>query len=179
MTSLMHELPHTIEQRDALDKVAKPLGRLAGELDSHEGLSNVLQGIPWLGHPLHPVLTDYPIGFWSSAMLLDLVGGERTDAAADTLIGFGIAAAVPTAAAGVAEYARVTKPTTRVATVHAMANSVALTLMTASFMARKAGNRRLGRTLSMVGSAAMLAGGYLGGHLTYGKGVGVEEDGSA
>ena len=111
--------------------------------------------------------------------MLDLIGGEKTDTAADTLIGLGIAAAVPTAAAGVAEYARVTKPATRVATVHALANSVALTLMTGSFIARKAGNRRLGRTLSMIGSAALLAGGYLGGHLTYGKGVGVEEAGSA
>ena len=179
MTSVIHEVPHAIEQRDAIDKVAKPLGRLAGEVDSHEGLSKVLQGVSWLGHPLHPVLTDYPIGFWSSAMLLDLVGGERAEGAADTLIGFGIAAAVPTAAAGLSEYARVTKPSTRIATVHAMANTVALTLMTGSFFARRSGNRGLGRTLSLLGSAALVVGGYLGGHLTYGKGIGVEEDGSA
>lgn len=179
MTSMMHEVPHTIERRDSLDKVAKPLGRLAGEIDTHEGLAKVLQGVPWLGHPLHPVLTDYPIGFWTSALLLDLVGGERTEDAADTLIGLGIVASVPTAAAGVAEYARVTKPATRVATVHAMANSVALTLMTGSFAARKSGNRELGRTLSLIGSVALMFGGYLGGHLAYGKGVGVEEPGSA
>lgn len=179
MTSVMQEMPHTIERSDAIDAVAKPLGRLAGEVDSREGLSKVLQGVAWLGHPLHPVLTDYPIGFWSSAMVLDLVGGERTDAAADTLIGMGIAAAVPTAAAGLSEYARVTKPSTRIATVHAMANTVALTMMTGSFLARRSGNRGLGRALSLVGSAALLVGGYLGGHLTYGKGVGVEEEGSA
>ena len=39
-------------------------------------------------------------------------------------------------------------------TFAATANSVALTLMTGSFIARRAGNRRLGRTLSLIGSAA-------------------------
>ena len=179
MTSLLREVPRTIEERDAIDKVAKPLGRLAGKIDAREGLSTLLQGVPWLGHPLHPVLTDYAIGFWSSAMLLDLVGGERTAPAADGLLGLGIVAAVPTAASGLSEYARVTKPTTRIASVHAMANTVALTCMTGSFLARRAGSRRFGRTLSMVGSAALVVGGYLGGHLTYGKGVGVGEEASA
>ena len=178
MTSVMQEVPHAIERRDALDRIAKPLGRLAGRIETREGLANVLQGVSWLGHPLHPVLTDYPIGFWTSAALLDVVGGERSEGAADTLVGLGIAAAVPTAAAGVSEYARVIKPTTRVATVHAIANSVALTLMTGSFIARKAGNRGLGRALSLTGMGALMVGGYLGGHLTYANGVGVEEPGS-
>jgi uncharacterized membrane protein len=178
MTSVIRGVPSAIERRDAIDKVAKPLGRLAGALDTREGLSKVLQGVPWLGHPLHPVLTDYPIGLWSSAVLLDLVGGERTDPAAQTLIGLGIAAAAPTAAAGVAEYARVTKPATRVATVHALANTAALSLMTGSFLARRSGNRGLGRMLSFAGTAALMVGGYLGGHLTYGQGVGVQEEGA-
>jgi uncharacterized membrane protein len=176
MTSAMHAIPREIERRDAIDAVAKPLGRLAGEVDAREGLSNVLQGIPWLGHPLHPVLTDYPIGLWTSALALDLLGDERTETAADALLGLGIGAAVPTAAAGLAEYARVTKPVTRIATVHAIANTVALTLMTASFIARRSGSRTLGRTLALAGSAALLVGGFLGGHLTYARGVGVGEE---
>jgi len=178
MTSVMHGVTDAIERREAIDKVAKPLGRLAGRLDAQEAPSRILQGVSWLGHPLHPMLTDLPIGLWTSALALDAMG-ERAAPAADTLVGLGVVASVPTAAAGLAEYNRVTKPSTRIATVHAVANTVALTCMTGSFVARRSGRRGLGRGLALLGSAALTLGGYLGGHLTYGKGVGVEEEGSA
>jgi hypothetical protein len=50
--------------------------------------------------------------------------------------------------------------------------------MTGSFIARRSGNRGLGRALSTIGMGALMVGGYLGGHLTYANGVGVEEPGS-
>jgi uncharacterized membrane protein len=178
MTSKVNEVPSAIERFERVDAIAKPLGRLAGRIDGRERLASVLLGVPWLGHPLHPVLTDFPIGFWSGAVVLDLLGGERTEAAADTLVGLGIASALPTAAAGLAEYNRVTKPTTRIATVHAVANTVALACMTGSFAARRSGHRGTGRAFALLGTGALMLGGYLGGHLTYAEGVGVEEPGS-
>lgn len=179
MTSPLHQITRAIEARDDLDAIAKPLGRLSGKVESIRPLFPVLEGVPWLGHPLHPVLTDYPIGFWTSTVALDLFGGERAEAAADGLLGLGIAAAVPTAASGLVEYGRVRKPTTRVATVHAVANTIALTLMTLSLGARLVGMRGFGKALALAGTGVLGFGGYLGGHLSFEKAIGVEEQGSA
>src|SRR3989442_8734070 len=40
----------------------------------------------WLGHPLHPVLTDVALGFWTGALVLDVLGGKKGRKAADRLI---------------------------------------------------------------------------------------------
>jgi hypothetical protein len=57
-----------------------------------------------IGHPLHPILTDLPIGAWSMAALLDLLGGTASAPAADILVSVGITTAVPTAAAGLNDW---------------------------------------------------------------------------
>src|ERR671937_1857433 len=88
------------EQLNVLDPVAEPLQKAVRALVPQEsGLKDLLSGT-WLGHPLHPPLTDVVIGAWTSALLLDLLGGEDAEAAADRLVGAGVLAAVPTAAPG-------------------------------------------------------------------------------
>ena len=57
--------------------------------------------------------------------------------------------------------------------VHAAANATATALMTGSYFARRRGARGRGRMLSVAGSAALGAGGWLGGHLSYTLGAGV------
>ena len=59
------------------------------------GVKDLLSGKP-IGHALHPLLTDVVIGAWTSASILDLVGGEQARPAAERLIGVGILAALPT-----------------------------------------------------------------------------------
>lgn len=179
MPSPAHRAVETIRQAEALDPLARRIGRLSGSLESRAPIGSVLGGVSWLGHPLHPVLSDQPLGMWTSAVALDVLGGERTEVASDILLGLGIAAAVPTAASGLIEYGRVRKPVTRLATVHAVANTFTLGCMSASLVARRTGHRGAGRALAMLGSLGMVVGGYLGGHLAYGEGVGVEEDGAA
>jgi uncharacterized membrane protein len=179
MPSPAHRVVETIRQAEAIDPLARRLGRLSGTLESRAPLASLLGGVGWLGHPLHPVMTDQPIGLWTSAVALDVLGGERTEVASDILLGLGIAAAVPTAASGLIEYGRVRKPVTRLATVHAATNTFALGCMSLSFVARRTGHRGAGRALAMIGSLGMVVGGHLGGHLAYGEGVGVEEDGAA
>ena len=56
----------------------------------------VLRG-DWLGHALHPVLTDVVIGTWISSSVLDLVGRGQWSVQARTLVGTGIIAFGPTA----------------------------------------------------------------------------------
>ncbi len=53
-----------------LDRVAKPLSSEVSSVIGHGTLKDLLSGT-WMGHPLHPMLTDVPIGAWTSAVALD------------------------------------------------------------------------------------------------------------
>jgi nitrite reductase/ring-hydroxylating ferredoxin subunit len=125
------------------------------------------------------LLTDLPIGFWTSAFVLDLVGGRRAQPAADALVGVGVAAALPTAAAGVADWSDLNEPERRSGLVHAAANMVATALYGLSFLARRRGQRLGGVMLGLAGATAATAGGFLGGHLAYRRGAGVNRAAAA
>jgi nitrite reductase/ring-hydroxylating ferredoxin subunit/uncharacterized membrane protein len=130
----------------------------------------------WLGHPLHPALTDVPIGAWASALALDVAGGRETAKAAERLVGLGVLAALPTAASGAADYVALgdaPRPK-RVGAVHALANGTALTLYAASWLARRKGAHAKGVALGLAGAGALGVGGMLGGHLAYRNAVGVD-----
>jgi uncharacterized membrane protein len=174
---------------------SSPLNRLAARLESVEALdgparmaaSTVRRVIPdgapkdmlsgaWLGHALHPLMTDVPIGVWTSSVLLDWVGGEDGRSASDRLILIGVLAAGATVATGWSDWAdaeRDNAAVRRSGLVHAASNATATALMIGSYLARKRGARGRGRMLSLAGSAALGAGGWLGGHLSYTLGAGV------
>ena len=124
-----------------------------------------------LGHPVHPPLTDLPIGFWLSSAVLDL-GGESCARGADRLLALGIVSALPTALTGLADWGTAARKTQRVGVVHAAANSVALTLYVTSLVQRRRGRRRSGVVLSLLAGAFLGAGGFLGGHLMVMQGLG-------
>jgi uncharacterized membrane protein len=128
----------------------------------------------WLGHALHPLLTDVPIGTWTSALILDAVGGPTSERAADLLVTIGVAAVAPTALSGWSDWGATTTPEQRrVGLVHAAANIAAAAMFSASLMQRREGRRGLGKLLGFAGAGALAAGGYLGGHLSYAQGAGV------
>jgi nitrite reductase/ring-hydroxylating ferredoxin subunit/uncharacterized membrane protein len=132
----------------------------------------------WLGHALHPLLTDLPIGSWTSAVLLDWLGGEQSQTAADRLIALGLAFSLPASATGATEWAD-SEPASdavrRIGLVHAATNVGAAALFGASLAARRAGARGAGRALALAGAGVLGAGGWLGGHLAYAEGVGVDQ----
>jgi nitrite reductase/ring-hydroxylating ferredoxin subunit/uncharacterized membrane protein len=164
-----------IESLASLDRVVAPLDRLAHRLLPTGQAKDALHGT-WLGHPLHPVLTDLPIGFWTGAVVLDLFGGRRTEAAADMLLAAGVVAAAPTALTGWADWSDLNRPEKRSGFVHAAANVTATLLFTASLLARRRGHRGGGIALGLAGSAAATVGGYLGGHLAYRRASGVNQN---
>jgi nitrite reductase/ring-hydroxylating ferredoxin subunit/uncharacterized membrane protein len=132
----------------------------------------------WLGHPLHPVLTDVPIGAWTSALMLDWLGGKDGAPGADRLIGVGLAASLPTFWSGWVDWADSTagNPVVkRAGIVHAAANGTAAVLFAASLGARRGGSRGTGKLLALAGGALLTVGGYLGGHLAYAEGIGVDQ----
>lgn len=154
-----------VETASALDPGVGLFGRIARRLTGSPGLTRVLQG-NWVGHAIHPPLTDLPIGTWVSATLLDVVGGSAARPAATRLIGIGIAASVPTILTGLAEWRSIDRESQRVGVVHASANTAALGLYAASWVARLRGHHGRGVLLGMAGGSAAGVGAYLGGHLT-------------
>jgi nitrite reductase/ring-hydroxylating ferredoxin subunit/uncharacterized membrane protein len=170
---LLHRLATELGEREALDPPARKLLGLAHRAIRPGRVRDALSGT-FLGHALHPLLTDLPIGSWSSAMVLDVAGGPGSERAARRLIGTGILASVPTAVTGSIEWADSADGragTRRVGLVHAAANVTALALYSASYLARRRGGD--GRTLAFAGGAALAVGGHLGGHLSYVNGEGV------
>ncbi len=167
-----HQLVRRLERVRVLDTVAKPLMAVANRAVRPRMVRNVLSGTN-LGHPLHPMLTDLPIGAWSMAGLLDAVGGPPAEGAADLLVAAGILSAVPTAATGLNDWSDTYGAETRVGVVHAGANITALSLYLASLAARRRGQRGCGKALGFAGFAVLVAGGYLGGHLSFVLGVNV------
>ncbi|MDP9332076.1 MAG: Rieske 2Fe-2S domain-containing protein [Actinomycetota bacterium] len=171
-------LGERLEATHALDHLAQPVHRAVAALLQRGPIKDILHGV-WLGHPLHPVLTDLPIGFWTSAFVLDLVGGRRARPAADALVGIGVAIALPTAAAGLADWSELNEPERRTGVVHALANVAATTLYGLSFLARRRGHRGRGIALGMAGATTATIGGFLGGHLTYRRAAGVNQAAAA
>ena len=165
-------LVRRIEGFTALDKVAKPVAGLVGKAVQPRAVRNLLSGTD-LGHPAHPMLTDLPIGAWSMSALLDVFGGANAEQAADLLVGAGILSAVPTAATGLNDWSDTIGGDRRIGAVHATANVAALSLYVASLIARRSGGRGTGKLLGLAGFGVMVVGAYLGGHLSFAKGVNV------
>jgi len=162
-----------VEQAKGLDKPAEHIAGAVSAAIPAGIVKNTLSGT-FLGHPLHPVLTDLPIGFWTSAWVLDLIGGRRGRPAAQQLVGLGVLSALPTIAAGLSDWADTVGRPRRVGLVHAAANTVALATYAMSWRARRRGSHLAGVAWGMVGAAAATAGGALGGHLSFALGVGVD-----
>jgi nitrite reductase/ring-hydroxylating ferredoxin subunit len=119
------------------------------------------------------MLTDLPIGAWSMSALLDLVGGAKSERAADLLVSAGILSAIPTAATGLNDWSDTIGGERRIGASHASANVVALSLYAASLLARRSGRRGAGKVLGLAGFGVVMVGAYLGGHLSFAKAVNV------
>jgi len=168
----LYDLADRLEKVDALDRVTAPLVAAAKKAIGPGRLKDVLSGVG-LGHPLHPVLTDIPIGAFTAASLLDLIGPRAFEPAVETLLGAGILAALPTATAGLADWSDTYGGEQRVGVVHAAGNVAALALFGASLAARRTGARGVGRALGLAGMGVLAGSGYLGGYLSFTRGVGV------
>jgi nitrite reductase/ring-hydroxylating ferredoxin subunit/uncharacterized membrane protein len=165
----VNDMVERLENAGPLDPVVKTVRSVVDKLLGPRGVRDALHGV-WLGHPLHPMLTDVPIGAWTSAGILDALPG--TGHASATLIATGCAAAVPTALTGWADWSQLHPPQQRVGIVHAVSNVIGLGLFTASLAARARGRTMRGKALSYAGLGTVMVGGYLGGHLAFRQAAG-------
>ncbi|MDQ4144863.1 MAG: iron-sulfur protein [Actinomycetota bacterium] len=162
----------SIETNARMDERAAPFDKVSEVVRASPPLHDFLRG-KWLGHSFHPLLTDFPLGAWISVSLLDLFGGDAAKGPAQGLTGFGVAAAVPTALAGLADWSDTAGGARRVGVAHATMNTGILACYTASWLARRRSRHGLGVALALTGGSLAWASGYLGGHLSLVKKTGV------
>lgn len=160
-----------LEGASVLDGPVKALQPVVETLFGSGTRGSVLRG-DWLGHAVHPVLTDVVLGTWTSATVLDVVGGRHAASSAQRLIGVGLLAAGPTAWSGWAEWSEARPRDKRVGLVHAVTNGVAIGLYAKSYSARRRGRHGKGVGLALAGMATTGLGAYLGGHLAAARKVG-------
>ena len=159
---------------DAVQRAVSSAYNAAGP--AGQRLKNVLHGT-WLGHPLHPVLTDAPIGFWLTSLALDSLeaaGNEDVGPGADAALALGLAAAIPTALAGATDWQHTDGRARRIGVAHGLLNVGGLALYGVSLGLRRRGARGAGRGLAALAYGVLNVSAYLGGHLVYAEQVGVD-----
>jgi nitrite reductase/ring-hydroxylating ferredoxin subunit/uncharacterized membrane protein len=162
------------EQTETLDRWSDQLQGLLRNLVEQGGpaarrVKNWLNGV-WLGHALHPALTDVPLGAWTTGAVLDLVGARGPADAAFTV---GVLGAVPTALAGAADWGDSEGEPRRLGLIHGLLNSAGLVCIIASLFARRADRRLFGIGLSTLGLSLSSISAWIGGELVYARGVAV------
>ncbi len=173
-SSPLRPLLERLESLAVLDAPGRAVGAKVRGLLSPGAAKDALSGT-WIGHALHPLLTDVVIGSWVSASLLDVLGGDDDGTAAQRLIAVGIAAYPPTALTGLSDWADsepADERVRRIGLIHAATNAAALSLYAASLAARRRGDHGRGKLLGLAGGATLGAGGYLGAHMSFAQGVG-------
>lgn len=169
--SLNRRLPDRIARNGALASLAERYQPLIRSLRDAGGapVKNLLNGTV-LGHPLHPVITDIPVGAWSVTALLDVLemtGREDVAFAADAALGFGLLGGVGAIVTGYADWADTDKEPRTLGMAHAALNASAFGAYCGSLLLRRSGRRRAGIALSMLGYGISGFAAYLGGELAY------------
>jgi nitrite reductase/ring-hydroxylating ferredoxin subunit/uncharacterized membrane protein len=163
----------------AIDRVAEPLSKVVrGAYESAgpvgQQAKNALHGV-WLGHPLHPVFTDVPLGAWTTALALDAAaqGDPGMRRAATFAMGVGLAGAVGAAVTGLTDWSETDGQSRRAGLIHGLLNITATTLFATAFALRRRDSHDGGRTAAWMGYTIALGAAYLGGDLVYRQRIGV------
>ena len=167
-------MPFLDRASDAVQPKVRELVDAGGETARY-----VLDGV-WFEVPLHPVLTDVPIGSWTAAIVfdgLDLVSGRKAMRnAADASLAVGVAGGFVAAAVGLSDWRYLKGGSRRMGMSHALLNSAGLLFNTASLLLRATGRRNAGRLAFLAGYSLNGMGAHLGGELSYKYGLRVNRN---
>ena len=170
-----------IADQPELDSIAVPLSKAVVAAYQNAGpvgaaVKNALHGV-WLEHPLHPVLTDIPVGAWVTTLVLDSQAAATGDTsyarAADVSLAVGLAGAVGSAVTGLTDWSETDGEARRVGLIHGLLNVGATALMATAYLLRRRDNRRAGGVCTVAGLGIATAAAYLGGDLVYRQRIGV------
>jgi len=141
-------------------------------------IANILHGT-WLGHPLHVVLTDVPLGSWTVAAVLDsleeITESKAIGRGADAAIAVGLVGAAGAAITGLADWSKIGggQPR-RIGLAHALLNATATACYVTSLCLRSTHSRRAGRRFALLGLIVSSVSAYLGGHLVFKEKIGID-----
>lgn len=175
MTQQVQRLVDTLGRQEWLQPVDTVLSKAVTGAFKAAGpsggkIKDFLNGV-WLGHPLHPMLTDVPTGAWTTACVMDameiVTGDEAFGLGADGAVAVGLAGAVGSALSGLADWQYLVGGPRRVGLVHGLLNVGAVLLYSASLGLRRTGARGAGQVTSAAGYSLILVSSYLGGDLAY------------
>lgn len=172
---------HIIDRLPWLDDVAEKLQPKVQEAidKGGTGVRNALDGL-WLGTPLHPALSDVPVGSWTAAIALDAVdtlsGSKAARNAADGALAVGVASGFAVAAVGISDWRYLSGGSRRMGVAHGLLNAAGLALNTASLVLRATGRRNAGRLAFLTGYALNGVGAHVGGELSYYYGLRVNRN---
>ena len=169
-SSVLFRWPQAIADQEWLDGAASWMMARSRSLLRSPAAVSLAQG-KWLGHPLHPALTDLPIGVWTSAFMVDLVGGREAADTARRLIGWGNISALPAAIAGLADAGELSHEDRRIAVTHAALNIGGLIAYVLSWFARRGPQRATAIASSVAGATLLTVAGHLGGHMAFEPGA--------
>src|SRR5579859_5765076 len=128
---IRHIVGEFVENSTWLDKLAAPIQNALLSFFGQPGqpnrkLKNMLNGT-WLGHALHPMLTDVPLGSWSGTLLLDLAwlneGSDGMANGADLTLLLGLLGATGAAVTGLSDWSDLDGTDRRVGLMHGLLNS--------------------------------------------------------
>ncbi len=139
-------------------------------------IKNILHG-KWVGHALHPIITDVPIGAWTAAAVLDtleLCGSGKYKPGADAAINVGLAGAAGAAITGITDWTGTTQIERKAGLAHAILNIGATALyLTSAILRKNEKSRKTAISLSMLGYCITTLSAYIGGNLVYNQQMGV------
>ena len=164
-----------------LDPVGETIQKAVGAFYDTLGapgksLKDLMHGTTVLGHPLHPAITDLPIGAWSGGVLADwlfVTTGRVPAVAGDLGLAIGVAAAIVAAMTGYTDHHETVGHGRRAATVHGLTMTVVVVIELVSMGMRLwAPDMRTGAIVLATGAWLLaVVGGYVGGHLTFAMGT--------
>lgn len=182
MPDFIQQISDLFNRMPWIDSAAKPVQTAVSKVFESGGkvgtqIANLLNGT-WLGHPVHPMLTDVPVGAWTASLALDALeastGQEGIGRAADMAVAIGVAGAAGSAISGLADWQHTVGESRRTGFVHALLNTLSLGLFIGSMVARGKRDRGLGRALALAGYGIVSFSAYLGGDLVYRQRIGVD-----
>lgn len=134
----------------------------------------------WLEVPLHPVLTDVPVGSWTAALVFDgldaATGSRAMRNAADASLVMGTLGAFGAAVTGLSDWRYLSGGSRRMGVAHGLLNTIGLVLSVASLVLRAAGRRNAGRITFLAGYSVSGMAAHLGGELSYNYGLRVNRN---
>lgn len=170
-----------VDRQRWLDTLGDPLQKAVNALYGtghgfRKKIQNLLNGT-WLGHPLHPLMTDGPVGAWTVVIVLDIIawisGKSSLRPAGEIALVVGLVAALGAAVTGATEWKDTYGGERRIGLLHGLMMLTTTVIFAVSLVLHLTGPWEVGVVIGFVGYLLLAAGAFFGGIEVFDLGYGV------